>query len=50
MLKKNRSRFPFAGNKRLQICFFGFTTAILKLWGHVIHRWKGIFKTYLAVY
>jgi hypothetical protein len=25
-------------------------TAILKLWGHVIHRWKGIFKTYLAVY
>jgi len=29
---------------------FGFTTAILKLWGHVIHRWKGIFKKYIEVY
>jgi hypothetical protein len=25
-------------------------TAMLKYWGHVIHRWKGIFKTFLAVY
>ena len=32
------------------VCFFGFTTAILKLWGHVIHYWKGFFKTSLAVY
>jgi hypothetical protein len=28
----------------LHICFWGFTTAILKLRGHVIHRWKGVFQ------
>jgi hypothetical protein len=30
--------------------FFGFTTAILKLSGHVMHHWNGIFKTFLAVH
>ena len=33
----------------LNNCIFAFTTAILKIWGHVIHRWKGIFKTYVTV-
>jgi hypothetical protein len=30
--------------------FFWFMTAKLKFWGHVIHRWKGSFKTFPAVY
>ena len=30
--------------------FLGFMTAILKFWGHIIHCWKDIFKTYLEVY
>ena len=29
--------------------FFGFTTITFKLWGHIIHHQKGIFKTFLAV-
>jgi len=52
MVKKNRSYFPIAVLlttmisviKQLQICFFGFTIAILKFWGHEIHRWKGLLK------
>ena len=57
MVKKNCSRFfivvlltTLICSKRLHICFLGFTTVILRFWGHVIHGWKGIFKTYLAVY
>jgi hypothetical protein len=34
----------------IKFVFLGFTIAILKFWGHVIHHWKGIFKTSLAVY
>jgi hypothetical protein len=30
--------------------FGGFMIAILKFWGHVIHHWKGIFKTFPALY
>jgi hypothetical protein len=58
MIKKNRNHVPLwffwppwsAVSKRLHICFFGFTSAILKFRGHVIHHWKDIFKTFLAVY
>ena len=59
MVKKNYSRFPIAVLLTTLICsqltiadlfFFSFTTAILKFLGHVIHHWKGILKTYLAVY
>jgi hypothetical protein len=49
----HRSSFDhpeYAVTKRLHIFLFSFTTAILKFGGHVIHRWKGIFKTFPAVY
>jgi hypothetical protein len=39
-----------AVTKRLQICFVGFTTEILRIWGHVIYRWKGIENIFPAVY
>ena len=58
MVKKKRSGFPIAVLLTTLICsqqtianlFFGFTNAILKFWGHVIHGWKAIFKAYLAIY
>ena len=29
-------------DKRLHNCFLGFMTEILRIWGRVLHRWKGI--------
>jgi len=45
--------FDHPNMQSLNNCRFvvlGFTTTILRFWGYVIHHWKGIFKTFLAVY
>ena len=50
IVKMNRSRSPIAVLLTTLIVFLVLRLQILKLWGHVIHRWKGIFKTYLVIY
>ena len=33
-----------------KVFLFCFATAIVKFWGHVIHRWKDIFKIFPKAY
>jgi hypothetical protein len=58
MVKKNRSHFPIAVLLTTLICshyttadlIFDLTTQILRIWGLLIYRWKGLENTFPTVY